>query len=215
MRRYSQKTSPTHLALKELNYTHVQVQASSRYRNYIFDQPCWAWIPFTVFPDRMYHHDLQSWDQSKKMLTWIGHSIYCWKACRIPSGLHSAEGRKWWGFGQWCEQWCDFFCVKVCPHPSIRDSSHNKSSQYLSMVWKCRSFLPFDNSRVTGQTFVPARIEDETQKSLPLEWCCKVKIVCQTILWNTSMNNKHTIHMSDHFKFPLTLIFHQKGEAAT
>ena len=29
------------------------------------------------------------------------------------------------------------------------------------------------------------------------------------------MNNKHTIHMSDHFKFPLTLIFHQKGEAAT
>ena len=24
--------------------------------------------------------------------------------------------------------------VKVCPHPSIRDSSHNKSSQYLSMV---------------------------------------------------------------------------------
>ena len=76
----------------------------------IFFQPCWAWIPFTVFPDRMYHHDLQSWDQSKKMLTWIGHSIYCWKACRIPSGLHSAEGRKWWGFGQWCEQWCDFFC---------------------------------------------------------------------------------------------------------
>ena len=76
--------------------------------------------------------------------------------------------------------------VKVCPHPSIRDSSHNKSSQYLSMVWKCRSFLPFDNSRVTGHTFVPARIEDETQKSLPLEWCCKVKVVCQTILWNTS-----------------------------
>ena len=31
-----------------------------------FFQPCWAWIPFTVFPDRMYHHDLQSWDQSKK-----------------------------------------------------------------------------------------------------------------------------------------------------
>ena len=25
-------------------------------------QPCWAWIPFTVFPDRMYHHELQTLD---------------------------------------------------------------------------------------------------------------------------------------------------------
>jgi len=29
------------------------------------------------------------------------------------------------------------------------------------------------------------------------------------------INSKRTIHTSDPFQFPLTLIFHQKGEAAT
>ena len=68
---------------------------------------------------------------------------------RIPSGLHSAEGRKWWGFGQWCEQWLfanfSVISVKVCPHPSIRDSSHNKSSQKVSMVWNADHSYLLDN----------------------------------------------------------------------